>query len=160
MGRRQVSNPTHGSTSTHCVLRLNLIKSIFNIYHSRLTHTLAYIQQTTWHHLIPNPSIHLSCISSYLKPQHTSIIHGIISYPRLKHRHGSNQISIYHIQGIAYILAHHVHQNSHHFHQGKTRSYPQKNACSCECMPYLTTSQHLCINAWTCYMHVHGKIKG
>ena len=30
---------THGSAFTHCVLRLNLIKDTFNIYHSRLTHT-------------------------------------------------------------------------------------------------------------------------
>ena len=29
--------------STHCVLRLNLIKCIFIIYHSRLTHTPTYI---------------------------------------------------------------------------------------------------------------------
>lgn len=35
--------PTRESTSTFCVLRLNLIKETFNIYHSRLTHTLAYI---------------------------------------------------------------------------------------------------------------------
>ena len=85
------SHPTCDSTSIHYVLRLNLIKDTFNIYHSRLTHILAHIQQTTWHHIIPNPIIHLSCISSYLKPQHTFIIHGIISYPRQKHRHGSSQ---------------------------------------------------------------------
>ena len=32
------SRLSHGSTFTHYVLRLNLIKDIFNIYHSRLTH--------------------------------------------------------------------------------------------------------------------------
>ena len=36
-------HPTRGLTSTHCILRLNLIKDIFKIYHSRLTYTLAYI---------------------------------------------------------------------------------------------------------------------
>ena len=33
----------HGSVSTHCVLHFNLIKDIFNIHHSRFTHTLEYI---------------------------------------------------------------------------------------------------------------------
>ena len=78
-----------------------LIKGTFNICtldslsltHTH-THTLEYIQQTTWHHIIPNPSIHLSCISSYLKLQRMPIIHGIISHPRQKRRHGSNQINI------------------------------------------------------------------
>ena len=37
---------------------------------------------------------------------------------------------------------------------------PRTNACLCECMPYLTTSQHLCVNAWTHRMHVLGKTKG
>ena len=36
-------HPTHGSASTHYVLRLNLIKGTFNFHHSRLTHTLVYI---------------------------------------------------------------------------------------------------------------------
>ena len=36
-------HPTHGSASTYHILRFNLIKGTFNIYHSRLTHTLAYI---------------------------------------------------------------------------------------------------------------------
>ena len=59
---------------------------------------------------------------------------------------------------MAYKLAYHVHQNSHHIHQDKT-PHLQTNACECECIPYLTASQHLCINAWTCYMHVHDKTK-
>ena len=36
-------HPTRGLTFTHCVLHLNLIKGTFKIYHSGLTHTLAYI---------------------------------------------------------------------------------------------------------------------
>ena len=36
-------HPTRGLASTHCVLFLNLIKGTFNIHHSSLTHTLAYI---------------------------------------------------------------------------------------------------------------------
>ena len=28
-------------------------------------------------------------------------------------------------------------------------SYPQPNACTCECMTYLTPPYHLCINAWS-----------
>ena len=35
----------------------------------------------------------------------------------------------------------------------------QSNACACECNPYLAASQHLCINAWSYHMHVHGRIK-
>ena len=38
----------------------------------------------------------------------------------------------------------------------------QSNACTYECMPYITyliASQHLCINAWSYHMHVHGRIK-
>ena len=42
-------HPTSGSAFTHCVLHFNLIKGTFNIYHSKLINTLAYIQQTTWH---------------------------------------------------------------------------------------------------------------
>ena len=39
-------HPTRGSASIYCVLRLNLIKVIFNIYHFRLTHMLASKQST------------------------------------------------------------------------------------------------------------------
>ena len=39
-------HPNHGSASIYCVLHLNLIKVIFNIYHSRLTHMLASKQST------------------------------------------------------------------------------------------------------------------
>ena len=59
-----------------------------------------------------------------------------------------------------YKLACQVNQNPHHIHQDKAISHPQTNACLCQSMPYLFTSQHLCINAWTRYMHVHGKTKG
>ena len=87
---------SRGSTFTHYVLRLNLIKDTFNIYHSRLTHTHISIHLSIQHGIfISNPKIHLSCISSHLKPQHTSITHGIISYSRQKHRHGSNHTTCY-----------------------------------------------------------------
>jgi len=39
-------HPNHGLASIHCVLHLNLIKVIFNIYHSSLTHMLASKQST------------------------------------------------------------------------------------------------------------------
>ena len=50
-----------------------------------------------------------------------------------------------------------IKQSSYHI-QGQPRlhiqcipypSYPQPNACSYECMTYLTPTQHLCINVWT-----------
>ena len=46
-----------------------------------------------------------------------------------------------------------------HVHHLK-QDHIQNNACSYECMSYftyLTTSQHLRINAWSYHMHVHGK---
>ena len=42
-GKEGVRHLTRGSTFTHCILRLNLIKGKFNIHHYTLTHTLAYI---------------------------------------------------------------------------------------------------------------------
>ena len=72
--------PTLGSASTHCVLRLNLIKGMFNIV-SILTHTLTCIQQSNMAFSSQNPSIHLSHHSQGSK--HTHII-----ISRQKHRHG------------------------------------------------------------------------
>ena len=132
-------HPSHGSASTHCVLRLNLIKSTFNIYHYRFTHTHTHTHQYTF-------SKQCGIISSQTLAY---IYHTSHSKEETQIQQQSNKYIImskaWHIN-----LCIHIHQHSHHIHQDKTRSYPQTNACSCECMPYLSASQHLYINAWTC----------
>ena len=53
-------HPTHGSTSSHCVLRLNLIKDSFNIVIYIHTYTIIHLV-ISMASIIPKPNIHLSC---------------------------------------------------------------------------------------------------
>ena len=43
-----------------------------------------------------------------------------------------------------------MHVHTHH------KSIFQTNTCSYKNMTYLIAPQHLCINAWSYHMHVHG----
>ena len=69
-------HPTYGSSSTHCVLCLNLIKDILNIVFYTHIHTNIHLtinmasiipkpQHTSIMATHIKPSIHLSCISYY-----------------------------------------------------------------------------------------------
>ena len=89
-------NPTRGLAFTHCILRLNLIKSIFNIVildslSLSHTHTHTRIHLSKQHGIsFPNPSIHLSRIS-YQKPS--------IHLSCFSIQNTSKAASIYHPQG-------------------------------------------------------------
>ena len=126
--------------STHCVLRLNLIKA-HSTLHSILTHThtsihlsiqrdissqtLKYLYHAS--HIIINPSIHLSCISF-----------------REQTNDGRIKESLESMKNTNIFLAHMSHSSN------LNKIISQLNACTCEYMTYptyLTTSQHLCINA-------------
>ena len=99
--------------------------------------------------LSQKPNIHLSC-KSYYHIQGSNQTN--MSYPKQKHRHVKIKQTSYHIQGKAF-------KNIIHVHQGKIKIISQTNACSCECityLTYLTVPQHLCINAWSYHMHIHG----
>ena len=96
------------------------------IYHAYHISNLAYIY-------------HASHIKSYPRQQTNEHISS-----RQEHRHGIKQACdrCLSIQPSMFILI------------IKVTPY----ACPYECMTYftyLTTPQHLCINAWSCYMHVH-----
>ena len=92
-------HPTCGSASTSCVLCLNLIKGTFNIVILD-SHTLAYIQQSTWHFHLQTPTYiyhayhisnltyiyHASHIKPYLRQQTNEHISS-----RQEHRHGMKQ---------------------------------------------------------------------
>ena len=125
------------STSTHCILRLNLVKGKFNIVIlDSHTHTSIHLSKQNGISS-PNPSIHLSC-NSYHHIQGNNQTN--MSYPKRKHRHVKIKQTSYHILSKSFT-------NIIHVHQGKIKIISQTNACSCKCMTYLTTPQHLCIDA-------------
>ena len=128
---------TRESASTHCVLRLNLIKYTFNIAFYTHTHTLAYIKHGIKHpktltyiyhtsHI--KSSIHLSCILSKQANKYLNYLNRNINMLR------SNRHAIAMTRNLQ-------------IHQSKIKIIYQANAYSCECMTYLTTPQHLCIDA-------------
>ena len=120
-------------------------------------------------HHIRNPSIHLSCLSTKINPNmFTSkhlISYGIISWSRQNIDMAASMQTyiVYHIQdrnvGMLRSNKHVIISNTFMLIKARLKSNLQTNACLYECMPYLTyltTPQHLCINAWLYHMHVHG----
>ena len=111
---------THGLPSTHCFLRFNLIKEMFNIVFYTHTHTNMHLTINMASN-IPKPNIHLSYLST--KPS----IH--LSWHLIQGNNKSRQK--YAWQNMFILIIKYI-----------------PNACSCECMtylPYLIASQHLCI---------------
>ena len=150
-GWEGVNHPTP-SASSHCVLRLNLIKGSFNIViytppPPPHTHQHTSSNQHSINH--PKTLTYIYHGNSY-QTQHTSIMHIISFLPRQP----TNKIS----QGYKYghgskVLKPNITQTSKHSIQESKNIFIVfiiQNACSCKYMTYptyLTASQHLCINA-------------
>ena len=142
---------THGSASNHCALRLNLIKGLFNIVIYTHTHTSI--------HLATNMASIISKTLTYIyhgnshQAQHTSIMHIILSHPRQQTTRYHKRINIDMVTSKKHVIAF---QKSRTHHPTKHVQLIIKyisNACSCGCityLTYLTISQHLYINEWTC----------
>ena len=135
----------HRSASTHCVLHLNLVKGTFNIAILD-SHTHTNIHLANKHGIfIPNPNIHLSCISYYILAYIYHTQHYItsnaetckyqIKVEKQAWQDQNNMFTYSQQTQIAYLTSY--------------PSYPQLNACTCECITYLTPPQYLCINAWS-----------
>ena len=172
------NRPTRGSASIHYILCLNLIKGMFNIAFYTHTHTNMHLTINMASN-IPKPNIHLSCSSTkpsihlsyistitnpnmFLSKASHLIWHHIMV--KVEHRHGIKH---------AYIISKATNKSwnnqtnmlLHLTIEGKRQTnnphpclsskqvHIQVNACSCECMyylVYLSASQHLCIDGWTC----------
>ena len=105
--------------------------------------TLTYIYHASHH--ISNPSINLSCISSYLKPYIYHPRHYIIL--RQKHRHGCNQTTSYR------------HLNIKNTSSNQACSYSSTKAYSKQMHVHMNaflTSLHHNTYSWSYHMHVHG----
>ena len=139
---------THRSASTQCVLRLNLIKDILNIVILN-SHTHQHTSRNQHGIFIPNPSIHKSWHRNKHKPR-AKTSWQIQTSMLFKQKHSRETLT----SSISQTYKHSIkalNKCAHHV------SHP--NACSCECMPYLTyltTPQHLYINPWSYHMHVYG----
>ena len=137
----------------HCVLRFNFIKGSFYIVIYTHTHTHTNI------HLATNMASIISKTLTYIyhgnshQAQHTSIMHIILSHPRQQTTRYHKRITIDMVTSKKHVIAF---QKSRTHHPTKHVQLIIKyisNACSCGCMTYLTyltASQHLCINEWTC----------
>ena len=125
--------PTYGLPSTHCILCLNLIKGTFNIVFYTFTHASI--------HLVINIEFHSKTL--------TYIYHALIlSHPRQEANHGRIKELLESIKNIKNTNI--PIQTLISYPSTLNKIISQSNAYTYECMSYvtyLTTSQHLCINA-------------
>ena len=148
------NHPTHGSTSSHCVLHLNLITGMSNIVfytytysniHLSIQHdinhpkTLTYIYHGITYHILAYiyHTCHFISSKAVSKSQQQIYMAKIQTWKDLsKHVIAStHQEQLIQASMFIFIIKHISH------------------ACSCKCMTYLTylaASQQLCINGWTC----------
>ena len=82
--------------------------------------------------------------------QHTSIMHIISFHPRQQTTRYHKGRNINMATSKKHVIAFQTSRTHHPTKHVQLIIKYISNACSCGCMTYLTASQYLCINEWTC----------